>query len=115
MTIRTTIAAAALSTVALLSGTSFAADFGAQLKDAQVASQQVDRETREAVTPALNAAQSLSAWGAQGQAQDYLTYARAKLGLSGSAIAATPVVAAPQAAAVQASDNGIVGLRAEAH
>ncbi|WP_207462797.1 hypothetical protein [Azospirillum sp. SYSU D00513] len=116
MTIRTTIAAAALSTVALLSGTSFAADFGTQLNEAQVASQQVDRETREAVTPALNAAQSFSAWGAQEQAQDYLTYARSKLGLSSAAVIATPVVASSQSAAVQVAEgNGIVGLRAEAH
>ncbi|WP_207461027.1 hypothetical protein [Azospirillum sp. SYSU D00513] len=116
MTIRTTIAAAALSTVALLSGTAFAADFGTQLNEAQVASQQVDRETREAVAPALNAAQSFSAWGAQEQVQDYLTYARAKLGLSNSsAVIATPVVASSQGAAVQPIDNGIIGLRAEAH
>ncbi|WP_207462897.1 hypothetical protein [Azospirillum sp. SYSU D00513] len=116
MTIRNAIAAAALSTVALLSGTSFAADFGSQLNEAQVASHQVDRETREAVTPALNAAQSFSAWGAQEQAQDYLTYARGKLGLSSAAVIATPVVASSQGAAVQlAENNGIVGLRAEAH
>ncbi|WP_207462896.1 hypothetical protein [Azospirillum sp. SYSU D00513] len=115
MTIRTTIAAAALSTIALLSGTSFAADFSAQLSEAQVASQVADRDTREAAIPALNAARSLNAWGYQDQAQDQLAFARGKLGLSASsAIVATPVVSAPQAAP-QLSDAGIVGLRAEAH
>ncbi|WP_207462796.1 hypothetical protein [Azospirillum sp. SYSU D00513] len=112
MTIRTTIAAAALSTVALLSGTSFAADFGTQLNEAQVASHQVDRETREAVIPALSAAQSFSAWGAQDQAQDYLSYARAKLGLSDTAIVATPVVAAPQA--VEGFDRQLSEAKAKA-
>ncbi|WP_207462798.1 hypothetical protein [Azospirillum sp. SYSU D00513] len=118
MTIRTTIAAAALSTIALLSGTSFAADFGSQLSEAQVASQLADRDAREAAIPALNAARSLNAWGYQDQAQDQLTFARNMLGLSASpafsAIVATPVVSAPQAAP-QVSDVGIVGLRAEAH
>ena len=111
MTIRHTIAAAALSAVALLSGTSLAADFAYELSEAKVASQVADRDTREAVIPALNAAGSLNAWGYQGQAQDQLAFARGKLGLSASsAIVATPVVSAPQL-----SDAGIVGLRAEAH
>ncbi|WP_207461133.1 hypothetical protein [Azospirillum sp. SYSU D00513] len=111
MTIRTTIAAAALSTIALLSGTSFAADFASQLSEAQVASQLAERDAREAAVPALNAARSLSAWGYQDQAQDQLSFARNRLGLSASsAIVAAPVVSAPQV-----SDAGIVGLRAEAH
>ena len=95
MTIRHTIAAAALSTVALLSGTSLAADFASELSEAKVASQVADRDTREAVIPALNAAGSLNAWGYQSQAQDQLSFARGMLGLStSSAIVATPVVAA---------------------
>ena len=114
MTIRTTIAAAALSTIALLSGTSFAADFGSQLNEAQVASQVADRDTREAAIPALNAARSLNAWGYQDQAQDQLAFARGKLGLSNtSVVVATPVVAAPQLASTV--DTGIVGLQGEAH
>jgi hypothetical protein len=96
MAIRTTLAAAALSTVALLSGTAFAGDFASDLSEAKVASQTTGRETREAVTPALNAAQSFNAWGNHAQAQGYLNYARGMLGLpTSAAIVATPVVAAP--------------------
>jgi hypothetical protein len=98
MTIRTTIAAAALSTVALLSGTAFAGDFSSDLSEAKIASQTAGREIREAVTPALNSAQSLEAWGYHSGARNYLTYARGMLGLStSSAVVATPVVAAPVA------------------
>jgi hypothetical protein len=96
MTIRTTIAAVALSSAALLSGTAFAGDFAAQLSEAKVASQTAEHEVRQAVVPALNAAYGLNAIGAQDQAQDQLTFARNKLGLSTSpAIVATPVVASP--------------------
>ncbi|WP_207462170.1 hypothetical protein [Azospirillum sp. SYSU D00513] len=114
MTIRTTIAAAALSTVALLSGTAFAGDFNSDLTEAKIASQVAGRDAREAAIPALNAARSLNAWGYQDQAQDYLNYARGKLGLTNtSVVVATPVVAAPQLAST--IDTGIVGLQGEAH
>ena len=111
MTIRHTIAAAALSTVALLSGNSLAADFASELSEARVASQIADRDTREAVIPALNAAGALNAWGYKDDAREQLAFARGMLGLSASsAVIATPVVASPEAA-----DTGIIGLRAEAH
>jgi hypothetical protein len=112
MTIRTTLAAAALSTVALLSGTSFAAEFSSQLNEAKVAVQTTGKATRQAVVPALNAAYGFNAIGDQTQAQDFLNFARGKLGLStASAVVATPVVAAP----AQTTDTGIIGLRPEAH
>ncbi|WP_207459962.1 hypothetical protein [Azospirillum sp. SYSU D00513] len=96
MTIRTTIAAAALSAFTLLSGTSFAADFASQLSEAQTAGQVAGRDLREAAIPALNAARSLHARGYQDQAQDQLSFARNVLGLStSSARIALPVVAAP--------------------
>jgi hypothetical protein len=96
MTIRHTLAAVALSTATLLSGTAFAGDFAAQLSEAKVVSQTAGHSTRQAVVPALNAAYGLKAIGAQDQAQDQLTFARNKLGLStSSAIVATPVVASP--------------------
>jgi hypothetical protein len=99
MTIRHTIAAVALSTAALLSGTAFAGNFASDLSEAKIASQTAGREIREAVTPALNSAQSLDAWGYHSGAQGYLTYARGMLGLpTSSAVVATPVVAAPMAA-----------------
>jgi hypothetical protein len=96
MTIRHTIVAVAVSTVALLSGGAFAADFSSNLTEAKVAAQTAGRDVREAVIPALNAAQSLNAWGAQTQAHEQLIFARNKLGLAtSSAVTADPVVATP--------------------
>jgi hypothetical protein len=114
MTIRHTVAAVAVSAIALMSGASQAADFAEQLIEAKVASQVAGRATREAVTPALNAAQSLSDWGSQSKAQDYLNFARSKLGLPSSpVIMAAPVIDTP--AGTGKVDMGIIGLRDEAH
>ena len=115
MTIRTTIAAAALSTVALLSGTSFAADFGSQLNEAKIKAAEAPRETREIAAIHLSAAEGYAHAGNQAGAQQYLNFARGKLGLPVTqAQAAQPVVASGAAAQV-AQDSGIVGLRPEAH
>ncbi|WP_207460879.1 hypothetical protein [Azospirillum sp. SYSU D00513] len=96
MTIRHTIAAAALSAAALLSGTALAGDFASDLREATILGQTANRDVREAVAPALKAARSLEAFGDTAQARDFLAYARGQLGLSnGSALVATPVVAGP--------------------
>ncbi|WP_207462292.1 hypothetical protein [Azospirillum sp. SYSU D00513] len=73
--IRYATATAALSIVALMSSAGFAADFAAQLDQAKAASHTASREIREAVTPALNAAQSFNSLGDQEQAHGYLAFA----------------------------------------
>ena len=117
MAIRHTIAAAALSTIALLSGTGLAADFNSQLNEAKAVNVNAYRETRETVATHLNAAEGYSQAGDQAKAQQYLNFARGKLGLPVvQAQAAVPVVAASNGTTAEAAqNNGIIGLRPEAH
>ncbi|WP_207459964.1 hypothetical protein [Azospirillum sp. SYSU D00513] len=115
MTIRNAIAAAALSTVALLSGTGFAADFGAQLNEAKAEAADAARETREVAAIHLSAAAGYARSGNQASAQQYLNFARGKLGLPVTQAQAAQPVVASGAAAQATQDNGITGLRPEAH
>ncbi|WP_207462282.1 hypothetical protein [Azospirillum sp. SYSU D00513] len=115
MAIRHTIAAA-LSTVALLSGPSLAADFASQLNEANIKATEATRETREIAAIHLSAAEGYSKAGNQVKAQQYLNFARSKLGLPvNQAQVAQPAIAPSGAAAQVVQDSGIVGLYPEAH
>ena len=120
MKILSTLASAAFAVVALTSGASHAADgFQDQIQETRAAmnSTITDRSDRDAAVISLNAAEGLYRAGDEAKAQQFLNFARGELGFPVTPVhTAVPVVALSNGVTAQAAqDNGIIGLRPEAH
>ena len=122
MNTKALLASAAFSAALLASGLSYAADgIGAQIEATRAAvlnynTAVVDRSDRETAIVNLNVAEASHRSGNDAKAQSYLNFARGELGLPvNSAVMAAPVVAGPDTASSAIVDNGIIGLRPEAH
>ncbi|WP_029010413.1 hypothetical protein [Azospirillum halopraeferens] len=104
MKTNTAIASTAFAIAALTSGASHAADsLQDQIQQTRLAvhnaSPVADRADREAAFISLNAAEGLQRAGNAAKAQQFLSFARAKLGLDGASFhAAAPVLAKPAVA-----------------